>query len=78
MKRITLATAVFSISLLAVWAIFQTSSASLVQTKINHPEIQGHSLENEKSKAGTSGKMAIPVTGAERKVTPAFDTSDVK
>jgi len=75
MKRFTVASAVFSVSILAVWAIFQIFTASL--PKSDDTSNSGQPSHNEIMKAVDSGnKPVIPVTGSEaRKVAPVFDSS---
>jgi hypothetical protein len=67
MKRFTTLAGVFSISILAVWAIFQMFSASQAQGKNGNTSAQVQPAGNE---------AAIPVTGPEdRKIAPVFDAS---
>jgi hypothetical protein len=75
MKRFTVASAVFSVSILAVWMIFQTYAAS--STKNNNSTVKIQPSHNEIMKAVDSGNEAlIPVTGEEAKrVAPVFGTN---
>jgi hypothetical protein len=67
MKRFTTLVGVFSVSILAVWAIFQIFSASQAQGKNGNTSAQVQHAGNEAS---------IPVTGPEaRKIAPVFDAS---
>lgn len=65
MKRFTVVTALFGISLLAVWMVFQASAAS---SKTDN---------NKTENLVTSGnEVVVPVTGPEsRQVAPVYDAS---
>jgi len=73
MKRFTVASAVFSVSILAVWMIFQTYAAS--STRNNNSTLKVQLSHNEIMKAVDSGNGAVvPVTGDQaRSVAPVFD-----
>jgi hypothetical protein len=75
MKRFTVASAVFSVSILAVWVIFQTYAASF--TRNNNSTVKVQPSHNEIMKAVNTGNEAvIPVTGEEaKKVAPVFGTN---
>lgn len=65
MKRFTVITALFGISLLAVWMIFQASAASSKTDNGNIANLVHSGNEN-----------AVPVTGAEtRRVAPIYDAT---
>lgn len=67
MKRFTTLAGVFSVSILAVWAISQMFAASQSQAKDGSTSVQVQPASNE---------AAIPVTGPEdRKIAPVFDAS---
>jgi hypothetical protein len=72
MKRFTVASAVFSVSILAVWMIFQTYAAS--STRNTNSTVKVQPSHNEIMKAVNSGNGAvIPVTGEQAKnVAPVF------
>jgi hypothetical protein len=75
MKRFTVASAVFSVSILAVWMIFQTYAASSARN--NNSTVKAQPSHNEIMKAVNSGNEAlIPVTGEQaKKVAPVFGTN---
>ena len=75
MKRCTVASAVFGVSILAVWMIFQTYAAS--STKHNNSTVKVQPSHNEIMKTVNTGNEAlIPVTGEEaKKVAPVFGTN---
>ncbi len=67
MKRSTTLAGVFSVSILAVWAIFQIFTASKSQAKDGNLTSQVQPASND---------AVIPVTGPEaRKIAPVFDAS---
>ena len=67
MKRFTTVTAVFGVSILAVWAIFQLYTASQPQSKNDSATARDQPAREE---------AAVPVTGLEsRKIAPIFDES---
>jgi hypothetical protein len=72
MKRYTFITTLFSVSILAVWMIFQLFTASQTTVKNDTLSLRLQSSQNESIKA------AVPVTGVEaRTVAPApvYDAS---
>ena len=75
MKRFTVVTALFSVSILAVWVTFQASGAS--PAKSDKAPIKVHDAYSELLQVVQSAEKAgIPVTGAEaRKVAPVFDAT---
>ena len=77
MKRFTSAAAVFGISILAIWAIFQLFNASRPQANHENTSVQLQPAHNEIMKAINSGnKAVIPLTGSEsRNVAPVYDPS---
>ena len=77
MKRFTTLAGMFSVSILAFWAIAQIFTASQPQAKDNNAPIKVQPANNEIMKAVDSGNEAIiPVTGAEaRKIAPVIDAS---
>ena len=75
MKRFTSAAAVFGVSILAVWAIFQLFAASQHQAKNGNTPAQLQPAQNEIMKAIGSNKTD-PETGVESKsVAPVFDST---
>jgi hypothetical protein len=67
MKRFTTLAGVFSVSILAVWAISQIFTASHAQTKEGSTSAPVQPASN---------KAVIPVTGPEaRKISPVFDAN---
>jgi hypothetical protein len=79
MKRFTLITTLFSISILAVWMIFQLWSAFQPSAKKENPPLGVQPIQNESMKAVDSGKEAfVPVTGVEARAVapgPVYDAS---
>jgi hypothetical protein len=75
MKRFTTTAAVFGVSLLAVWAIFQLFATSQNQAKNGNASAELQPAQNEIMKAIGSNKAA-PGTGVESKsVAPVFDSN---
>lgn len=65
MKRFTVVTALFGISLLAVWMVFQASAAS--------SKTENNNVSNPVS---LGNEAVVPVTGSEaRQVAPVYDAS---
>jgi hypothetical protein len=77
MKRFTTLAGMFSVSILAVWAISQIFAASQHQAKNDNASIKVPPAHNEIMEAVDSGNRAIiPVTGAEaRRIAPVFDAN---
>jgi hypothetical protein len=75
MKRFTVITALFSVSILSVWAIFQVFAAS--PAKNEDAPIKVHDAYSELLQVAQSADNAgVPVTGAEaRKIAPVFDAT---
>jgi hypothetical protein len=68
MKRFTVVTALFGVSILAVWMVSQAFAVSPANTKDDNAPIQVQDV--------TGHEAPIPVTGAEaRNVAPVFDTT---
>ncbi len=75
MKRFTGVTAVFGVSILAVWAIFQIFAASSLKMTIRPSQVQPSHNEIMKT-VNTGNEAVIPVTGEEaKKVAPVFGTN---
>ena len=77
MKRFTTLAGMFSVSILAIWAIFQIFTTTQSQAKDGNAPVKVPPAHNEIMKAVDSGNGAvIPATGAEdRKIAPVFDAS---
>lgn len=75
MKRFTVVMALFSVSILAVWVIFQAFAASPPKTKSDNTPIKVHDATDEILKAIQSEDVAVPVTGTDVKIAPVFDAT---
>ena len=77
MKRFIVITALFSVSILAGWVIFQASAASPVKPESDLMPDQVYYVTDEMLETIQSGNQAVvPVTGAEaRKIAPVFDST---
>jgi hypothetical protein len=76
MKRFTTAAAVFGVSILAVWAIFQLFAASQHQPENRIAPIALQTAQADNMKALSSDKVLVPASGVEsRSVAPVFDSS---
>ena len=75
MKRFIVITVLFSVSILAVWAIFEASAASPPETKSDNTSIQVHDQTDEMLKASHSVGLPVPATGADMKIAPVFDST---
>ena len=60
MKRFTVVTAVFSVSILAVWAIFQLFAASSPETKSDNTPIKVQRCERRDDENHQSGGCLFP------------------
>jgi hypothetical protein len=75
MKRFTTAAAVFGISALAVWAIFQLFTASQHQPENRITPIRIQTVQAGSMKTLGSNKVLAPASGVEsRSVAPVFDS----
>jgi hypothetical protein len=77
MKRFTVVTGILGLSILALWAVFQISSASPTKAKANIEGLDAHNTASEVSKANLSGEMAVPVTGVDVRVAPVYDANGI-
>jgi len=75
MRRFIVITALFSVSLLAVWAIFDAFAASPPETKSDNAPIKVHDETEEMLKASQSGDLGVPMTGTDMKIAPVFDVT---
>ena len=75
MKRLIVITALFSVSILAVWVISEAFAASPPETKSDNTPIKVHNETGEIPKAIQSGDMAVPVTCTDMKIAPVFDVT---
>jgi hypothetical protein len=77
MKRFTVASAVFGVSILVVWAISLVYTASQPQVKNDNTSAKVQPAPNEAMEAMNPGnEAAIPATGSdERNIAPVFDAS---
>lgn len=77
MKRFTVVTAIFSLSLVAFWAISQTSASALFspKTKLSNTPVQVYDATGEMLKAIHAGDAAVPVTGVESRIAPVYDAT---
>ena len=76
MKRFTVLTAIFSVSLLVVWAFSQTSVVSSLKAKSDNSPIRVYDATGEMLKAIQSGdQVAIPATGEEARIAPVYDAT---
>jgi len=74
MKRFIVITVLFSVSILAAWVIFEAFAASPPENKRENTPINVHNETDEMLKASHSVGLPAPVTGADFKVAPVFDT----
>ena len=74
MKRFIVITVLFSVSILAAWVIFEAFAASPPENKRENTPINVHNETDEMLKASHSVGLPAPVTGADFKVEPVFDT----
>jgi len=76
MKRFTTAAAVFGVSFLAVWAIFQLFTASQHQPDNRIAPIEIQTAQAGNMNAPGSNKVLVPASGVEaRSVAPVFDAN---
>ena len=78
MKRFTVITALFSVSIvsiLAVGVIFKAFASSPSEAKSNNTPIKVNDGPDEMLKAKQSGDLAVPVTVLDMKIAPVFDTT---
>ncbi len=76
MKQFAVLTAVFSVSILAVWGFFQASQISSPKAKNDNTPIKVYDATGEMLKAIHAGDQAIvPVTGAESRIAPVYDAT---
>ena len=76
MKQFTVVTAIFSVSVLAVWAFFQTPAMSSLKAKSDHSPIRVYDATGEMLKAIHAGdQLVIPATGAEERIAPVYDAT---
>jgi len=73
MKRFMVFTVLLSVSILAVWGIFEAFAASSPGTKSDNTPIQAHDETDEMLKASHSVGLPVPATGADMKIAPVFD-----
>jgi len=74
MKRFMVFTVLLSVSILAVWGIFEAFAASSPGTKSDNTPIQAQDQTDEMLKASHSVGLPVPVTGTDMKVAPVFDS----
>jgi len=75
MKRLTVITALFSVSLLAGWAFFEAHAASSAETQSANVPMKVYNETGEMPKDHQSEVSAIPVTGMDMKIAPVFDAT---
>ena len=77
MKQFTVLTAIFSVSLLAVWAFFQTSVVSSLNAKTDNSPIRVYDATGEMLKAVHAGDhdVAVPVSGSAAAIAPVYDAT---
>ena len=68
---------VFSLSILAVWAIFDAIAAPSSVTKRDNTSVKVQNKTDDALKASHSGDMAVPVTVADVRIAPVFDSTGV-
>ena len=76
MKQFTVLTALFSVSILAVWGFFQASQVSSPKAKNDNTPIKVYDATGEMLKAMHAGDQAnVPVTGVESRIAPVYDAT---
>jgi hypothetical protein len=75
MKRFIVIAVLFSVSILAVWVIFEASTASALETNSNNTPIEVHGQTDEMLKASHSAGLPAPSTGADMRIAPVFDST---
>jgi hypothetical protein len=77
MKRFTVTTAILGVSLVAFWAIFQTSALFSPWTKSSNTPVQVYDATGEMLKAVHAGdnQLAVPVSGSDAAIAPVYDAT---
>ena len=75
MRRFTVISAVFIVSILAALGIIGTFAASSSGTASGNVPIQVRAETDEMLKASQSGASAVPLTSTDRKIAPVFDAT---
>ena len=77
MKQFTVLTAVFSVSILAVWAVFQASLVSSPEAKNDNTPINVYDATGEMLKAIHAGdnQLVVPVSGSDAAIAPVYDAT---
>ena len=77
MKQFTVLTAVFSVSILAVWGFFQASQVSSPKAKNDNTPIKVYDATGEMLKAVHAGdnQLAVPVSGSDAAIAPVYDAT---
>ena len=73
MKRFTVITALFSVSILALWVAFDAFAAPPSEAKRDNSPVEIQNVAREMQNAHQSGDVAVPVTGRDMKIAPVFD-----
>ena len=75
MKQFTVLTALFSVSILAVWVFFQASQVSSANANDNAP-VPVYDATGEMLKAiHSDDEVSVPVTGVEARIAPVYDAT---
>ena len=74
MKRLIVFTALFSVGILAVWMISEAYVTYQAKAQSNTTPIKGYDETDEMARA-QSEALAVPATGADRKIAPVFDST---
>jgi hypothetical protein len=75
MKRFTVVTAIFSVSLLAAWVFFQANLTSSPKAMSSNATIPVYDATGAMLKAIHSGDAVVPVTGSEARIVPVYDAT---
>lgn len=75
MKRFTVISVLFSVSILAFWVIIDSFAAAQPEAKSDTAPIVVRNETDEMLKASQSGVLAAPLTGSDMKIAPVFDVT---